>query len=98
MEKIKIGVAGANGAFGTKHLQALSAIEDVEVTAVMATSLNKANSVGDDFSVPLRFDDYGAFIASDNIDAVIILCLSILIILNLCRGFAKSSLPFCKPI
>ena len=58
MKKIKIGVAGANGAFGTKHLQALSAIDDAEVAAVMATSLNKANLVGDEFSVPLRFDDY----------------------------------------
>ena len=47
MKKIKIGVAGANGAFGTKHLQALSAIDDAEVAAVMATSLNKANLVGD---------------------------------------------------
>lgn len=72
MKKIKIGVAGANGAFGTKHLQALSAIDDAEVAAVMATSLNKANRVGDEFSVPLRFDDYEAFIASDKIDAVIL--------------------------
>ena len=32
---MRICVAGAAGAFGTKHLDALAAIEDVEVTSVM---------------------------------------------------------------
>ena len=41
MTKIRIGVAGANGAFGTKHLEALSEIADAQITAVMATSMEK---------------------------------------------------------
>jgi len=70
--KIRIGVAGANGAFGTKHLEALAQIPDAHVTAVMATSMEKANAAGDTFNVPLRFDDYDALIASDEVDAVIL--------------------------
>ena len=72
MTKIRIGVAGANGAFGTKHLEALSAINTVDIAAVMATSMEKANQAGDAFSVPLRFDDFDAFVTSDAIDAVIL--------------------------
>ena len=38
MRKIRLGVAGASGAFGTKHLEALTQIETAEITAVMAPS------------------------------------------------------------
>ena len=72
MAKIRIGVAGANGAFGTKHLEALSAITDAQITAVMATSIDKANKSGDAFDVPHRFDDYDRFLACDELDAVIL--------------------------
>ena len=72
MKKIRIGVAGANGAFGTKHLEALTAIEHADITAVMATSMEKANKSGDAFHVPHRFDDYDAFLACDEMDAVIL--------------------------
>ena len=72
MTKIRVGVAGANGAFGTKHLEALAEIEEVTISAVMATSLDKANKSGDAFGVPHRFDDYDAFLACDELDAVIL--------------------------
>lgn len=72
MAKIRIGVAGANGAFGTKHLEALSVIADAEITAVMATSMEKANKSGEAFKVAHRFDDYDAFLACDALDAVIL--------------------------
>ena len=72
MTKIRIGVAGANGAFCTKHLEALQAIDDVIISAVMATSMAKANKAGDAFDVPHRFDDYEAFLACDALDAVIL--------------------------
>ena len=32
---VKIGVAGAYGAFGLKHLDALAAIPDAKVTAIL---------------------------------------------------------------
>ena len=72
MSKIRIGVAGANGAFGTKHLEALQAIPSADVQAVMATSMDKANASGDAFSVEHRFDDYDAMLNSGRIDAVIL--------------------------
>ena len=72
MSKIRIGVAGANGAFGVKHLEALSQIDSVEISAVMATSMEKANTVGDKFSAPKRFDNYDAMLADPDLDAVIL--------------------------
>ena len=72
MSKPRIAVAGANGAFGTKHLEALAEIEDAEVTAVMATSMEKANGIADKFNVPLRFDDYQSLIDCDQVDGVIL--------------------------
>ena len=72
MSKIRIGVAGANGAFGTKHLEALHAIPSADVQAVMATNMAKANASGDAFGVEHRFDDYDAMLNSGKIDAVIL--------------------------
>lgn len=72
MKRIRIGVAGANGAFGTKHLEALKAVDTAEISAVMATSMDKANASGDAFDVPHRFDDYDAMLASGEVDAVIL--------------------------
>ncbi len=72
MSKIRIGVAGANGAFGTKHLEALQAIPSADVQAVTATSMDKANASGDAFAVEHRFDDYDAMLNSGRIDAVIL--------------------------
>ena len=72
MSKPRIAVAGANGAFGTKHLEALAEIEDAEVTAVMATSMEKANGIADKFGVPLRFDDYQSLIDCEQVDGVIL--------------------------
>lgn len=72
MTKIRFGVAGANGAFGTKHLEALAAIDDAQITAVMATTMEKANRSGDAFGAPHRFDDFDAFLACDELDAVIL--------------------------
>lgn len=72
MSKPRIAVAGANGAFGTKHLEALAEIEDAEVTAVMATSMEKANGIADKFNVQLRFDDYQSLIDCEQVDGVIL--------------------------
>ena len=72
MNKIRIGIAGANGAFGSKHMDAISTIEDAQITAVMATSMAKADSAADRFDVPHRFDDFDTFLACDDLDAVIL--------------------------
>ena len=72
MGKLRLGVAGANGAFGTKHLDALTAIKNVDIAAVMATSLEKADAVAEKFSVPNRYDDYDTFLTCPDLDAVIL--------------------------
>ena len=72
MNKIRIGIAGANGAFGSKHMDAISTIEDAQITAVMATSMAKADSAANRLDVPHRFDDFDTFLACDDLDAVIL--------------------------
>jgi 2-hydroxy-4-carboxymuconate semialdehyde hemiacetal dehydrogenase len=72
MRKIRLGVAGASGAFGTKHLEALIQIETAEITAVMAPSQDKARDAAIAFSAAHAFDDFDRFITCDEIDAVIL--------------------------
>jgi len=72
MKKVRIGVAGANGAFGSKHLDALSQIDNVEIVAAMATTLDKANGVADKYSIPTRFDNYDDMLGMADLDAVIL--------------------------
>jgi len=72
MRKIRLGVAGASGAFGTKHLEALTQIETAEITAVMAPSQDKARDAAIAFSAAHAFDDFDRFITCDEIDAVIL--------------------------
>jgi len=42
---IKIGVAGAYGAFGLKHLDALANIPDAQVTAVFGPNKDKITAL-----------------------------------------------------
>ena len=72
MSKVRIGVAGANGAFGSKHLDALSQIDEVEIVAAMATTLDKADGISDKYSIPNRFDDYDQMLGLSDLDAVIL--------------------------
>ena len=72
MKKVRIGVAGTNGAFGSKHLDALSQIDNVEIVAAMATTLDKANGVADQYSIPNRFDNYDDMLGMADLDAVIL--------------------------
>ena len=72
MSKVRIGVAGANGAFGSKHLDALAQIDEVEILAAMATTLDKADRIADKYSIPNRFDDYDQMLGLSDLDAVIL--------------------------
>lgn len=72
MNKVRIGVAGANGAFGSKHLDALSQIDNAEIVAAMATTREKANGVADKYSIPNRFDNYDEMLELADLDAVIL--------------------------
>ena len=72
MTKIRIGVAGAAGAFGTKHLEALSQIDEAVISAVMTTKADQAKEVAAQFGAAHSFDNFDDFIACNEIDAVIL--------------------------
>lgn len=71
MEKVKIALVGA-GAFGVKHLEGLARIPEAEVTYVVSSTKEKAQSVADKFGVPNASGDFDEVLASDEVDAVIL--------------------------
>lgn len=68
---IKIGVAGAYGAFGLKHLDALANIEDAEVTTIFGPNKDKIESLASVRNIPNACSNYDDFLSHD-IDAVIL--------------------------
>ena len=69
---MRICVAGAYGAFGTKHLEALDAIEDVHVTAIMGPSQSKIEALSAKRGIGFSSTSLEACIARDDVDAVIL--------------------------
>ena len=70
--KVRVAVVGANGAFGMKHLDGLANIDDAEVTAVSATSQEKADGVAAQYGVPNAVVGLDAVLERDDVDAVIL--------------------------
>ena len=68
---VKIGVAGAYGAFGLKHLDALANIDAVEVTAVFGPNKDKIEGLAVERGISKACTDYDDFLSAD-IDAVIL--------------------------
>lgn len=69
---MRLCVAGAYGAFGTKHLEALDAIDDVSVTAVMGPTQSKIDAVAKDRGIGFASTSLDACIARDDVDAIIL--------------------------
>ena len=69
---MRICVAGAYGAFGTKHLNALAAIEGVSVTSVMGPSEDKIRALATERGIGHASTSLDACIARDDVDAVIL--------------------------
>lgn len=68
---MRIAVAGA-GAFGIKHLDALSRIDDVTIAAVVSRTLGQAQEVADRYGAPLASTNLGDVLESPDVDAVIL--------------------------
>ena len=68
---LKIGVAGAYGAFGIKHLDALANIDDANVVAVFGPNKAKINALASERNIPVACTDFADFLSQD-IDAVIL--------------------------
>ena len=68
---MRIALAGA-GAFGIKHLDALTAIDGVTVTSVVSRRLEQAQEVADKYGAPHASTELDDALARDDVDAVIL--------------------------
>ncbi len=69
---MKICVAGAYGAFGLKHLDALNNIEDIEVVSVMGPNKAKIEALANERRIRHFSDNLEECISLQNVDAVIL--------------------------
>jgi 2-hydroxy-4-carboxymuconate semialdehyde hemiacetal dehydrogenase len=68
---MRIAIAGA-GAFGIKHLDALTAIDGVTITSVVSRRLEQAQEVAGKYGAPHATTDLDEALARDDVDAVIL--------------------------
>jgi 2-hydroxy-4-carboxymuconate semialdehyde hemiacetal dehydrogenase len=68
---MRIALAGA-GAFGIKHLDALTSIDGVTVTSVVSRRLEQAQEVADRYGAPHASTELADALARDDVDAVIL--------------------------
>lgn len=68
---VRIALVGV-GAFGTKHLEALSVIDDAEVTSVVSEPVQRAVEAAARYGAAGVDADLAAVLARDDIDAVIL--------------------------
>ena len=69
---MRVCVAGAYGAFGLKHLDALAQIEDVKVTSVMGPTRAKIDALAAERGIGHAATDLADCLARDDVDAVIL--------------------------
>ena len=69
---MKICVAGAYGAFGLKHLDALKNIEGIEVSSVMGPNKAKIESLAEERNIPNARTTLEESISEDDPDAIIL--------------------------
>ena len=69
---MRLCVAGAYGAFGMKHLDALDNIESVTVTSVMGPSENKIKALAEARGIGHAATDLNKCLKRDDVDAVIL--------------------------
>lgn len=69
---MRICVAGAAGAFGMKHLDALSAIDGVEVTSIMGVEADNIEAFARERGIAHASQDLAECLARDDVDAVIL--------------------------
>lgn len=69
---IRIAVAGAAGAFGMKHLDALAKIDGVEVTSVVGRTRESIEKFAAERKIAHATNDLGESLAREDVDAVIL--------------------------
>ncbi|HUY06526.1 MAG TPA: Gfo/Idh/MocA family oxidoreductase [Acidimicrobiales bacterium] len=68
---MRVALAGA-GAFGIKHLDGLSNIDDVEITSIVSRRLEQAEEVAAKYGASHASTDLNETLARDDVDAVIL--------------------------
>jgi 2-hydroxy-4-carboxymuconate semialdehyde hemiacetal dehydrogenase len=68
---MKIVLAGT-GAFGTKHLDALKLIDDVQVVSVVDRELGKARAVADKYGIPHATNELSDALRQTGVDAAVL--------------------------
>jgi len=69
---MKVCVAGAAGAFGVKHLDALEKIDGVTVTSIVGRKRDEISAFAESRGIGHATDDLGESLARDDVDAVIL--------------------------
>ncbi|MEH6473424.1 MAG: Gfo/Idh/MocA family oxidoreductase [Halopseudomonas sp.] len=69
---MRVCIAGAAGAFGMKHLEAISAIEDAEVVSVVGTNPEKIKAFAAEHGITHFTTDLAESLARDDVDCVIL--------------------------
>jgi 2-hydroxy-4-carboxymuconate semialdehyde hemiacetal dehydrogenase len=69
---MKVCVAGAAGAFGMKHLDAIGCIDGVEVSSVVGTNAEKMRAFASQRNIPHCSTDLAESLSRDYVDAVIL--------------------------
>src|SRR5260370_1999486 len=68
---MKVCLAG-HGAFGIKHLEAMSKIPDIEVVSLAGSNMESAREVAQQWKIPHWTADLGESLAQPGIEAVIL--------------------------
>ncbi len=71
MKKIRFGIVGT-GTIAHRFANAIKNIEEAELVAVASRTRENAEKFGNEFSIPVRFDNYEKMAESDVIDAAYI--------------------------
>lgn len=69
---MRLCVAGASGAFGMKHMDAIAAIEGATVTSVVGTKIDVIREFAEERGVPHYTTDLAESLARDDVDGVIL--------------------------
>ncbi|MBB5321730.1 Gfo/Idh/MocA family oxidoreductase [Marinobacter oulmenensis] len=69
---MRLCVAGASGAFGMKHMDAIAAIEGATVTSVVGTKSDVIREFAEERGVPHYTTDLAESLARDDVDGVIL--------------------------
>ena len=69
---MRLCVAGASGAFGMKHMDAIEAIEGATVTSVVGTKVDVIREFAEERGVPHFTTDLAESLARDDVDGVIL--------------------------